>query len=447
MIFSVIDNEPNLNEGLSKIFDSPFLLLFLIIQKHNHNVMRIKTTLTLFIIILLSQSIAAIDFTPVRQLISRRVPWLESRIEFKAMNQMEGKDAFELTTIKGKIVIRATGINAAAMGVNWYLKHFCLRSLSHLGDHLAPVESLPLIEGTITKTAEFPVRYALNYCTINYTMSFYTWQEWERELDWMAMNGINLMLMPVGTEFVWQRTLQQFGFTNDEIAQFIPGPAFTAWWLMGNLEGWGGPVSSARIAANKQLAQKILTRMNELGIEPIVQGFYGMIPTHLKKKTTANTIEQGRWAGGFQRPDFLNPEDPLFAQMASVYYKEMKKAYGSKIRYFGGEPFHEGGRSEGADVAKSAVSIQMQMQHHFPGSTWVLQGWQHNPSKTLLSGLDKTKTIVIELFGENSANWENRNCYEETPFVWCHVSNFGEKTGINQIYCCLSCENGVFLIN
>lgn len=59
--------------------------------------MRIKTTLTLFIIILLSQSIAAIDFTPVRQLISRRVPWLESRIEFKAMNQMEGKDAFELT--------------------------------------------------------------------------------------------------------------------------------------------------------------------------------------------------------------------------------------------------------------------------------------------------------------------------------------------------------------
>ena len=27
------------------------------------------------------------------------------------------------------------------------------------------------------------------------------------------------------------------------------------------------------------------------------------------------------------------------------------------------------------------------------------------------------------------------------------LNNFGEKTGINQIYSCLSCENGVFLIN
>jgi hypothetical protein len=26
-------------------------------------------------------------------------------------------------------------------------------------------------------------------------------------------------------------------FTDLEIAAFIPGPGYTAWWLMGNLEG------------------------------------------------------------------------------------------------------------------------------------------------------------------------------------------------------------------
>ncbi len=34
-------------------------------------------------------------------------------------------------------------------------------------------------------------------------------------------------------EIIWQKTLQQFGFTEKEILDFIPGPAYTAWWLMG----------------------------------------------------------------------------------------------------------------------------------------------------------------------------------------------------------------------
>ena len=392
--------------------------------------MSIKPYCLAFILILLCHTIVATVFTPVEQLVARRIPWLSSHIEFATMEPVDGQEAFELSTVNKKIVVRASGANAAAMGVNWYLKHYCHRSLSHLGNHLTPVTTLPLIETPIVKVAEFPIRYALNYCTINYTMSFYDWEAWERELDWMALNGINLMLMPVGTEIIWQHTLEQFGFSNKEIAEFIPGPAFTAWWLMGNLEGWGGPVTINMMERNKKLAQKIYKRMGELGIEPIAQGFYGMVPTRLKEKTNANIIEQGKWAGGFVRPDFLNPEDPLFARMAAVYYKEMKKAYGPKIQYFGGEPFHEGGRSEGADIPKSATIIQQQMQANFPGSTWVLQGWQHNPSQALLSGLDQSKTLVIELFGENTANWETRNCYEGTPFVWCHVSNFGEKTGL-----------------
>jgi alpha-N-acetylglucosaminidase len=60
----------------------------------------------------------------------------------------------------------------------------------------------------------------------------------------------------------------------------------------------------------------------------------------------------------------------------------------------------------------------------------VLQGWQGNPSGELLKGLDKSKTLVIELFGESTNNWETRRGYENTPFVWSNVSNFGEKTGL-----------------
>ena len=56
--------------------------------------------------------------------------------------------------------------------------------------------------------AQYKYRYALNYCTYSYTMSFWNWKEWEHELDWMALNGVNLMLAPMGTEEIWQHVLR-----------------------------------------------------------------------------------------------------------------------------------------------------------------------------------------------------------------------------------------------
>ena len=109
----------------------------------------------------------------------------------------------------------------------------------------------------------------------------------------------------MGTELVWYNTLLRLGYTDTEAKAFIPGPAFTAWWLMGNLEGWGGPVSMDMMKQQAELQKKILKRMKELGIEPILQGFYGMVPHDLKNKISeAKVIEQGKWAGEFQRPGF-----------------------------------------------------------------------------------------------------------------------------------------------
>ena len=78
-------------------------------------------------------------------------------------------------------------------------------------------------------------------------MAFWSWEQWQKELDWMALNGVNLALSTVGTEAVWQNTLRRFNFSESEIFDFIPGPAFQAWWLMGNLEGYDGPVTQKYI--------------------------------------------------------------------------------------------------------------------------------------------------------------------------------------------------------
>ncbi|RZK47332.1 MAG: hypothetical protein EOO87_22125, partial [Pedobacter sp.] len=135
------------------------------------------------------------------------------------------------------------------------------------------------------------------------------------------------------------------------------------------------------------------------------------------------------WAGGFQRPAFLSPQDTLFTKMATVYYQNIKSIYGD-YKFFGGDPFHEGGNSAGLDVALAAKTIQQQMQSAFSGSTWVLQAWGGNPSNALLNGVDKAHTLVIDLFGENQNNWEKTDAYNGTPWIWCSVNNFGDKPGM-----------------
>lgn len=398
--------------------------------------MRIKHVVKsnlLTIILLISGAIfpsQAQIYEPVKQLAERRVPWLTPYLSFSVLQKEQGHDVFELFTENNKINIAASTVNAASMGLSWYLKYYCNRSMSHLGDNLESALPLPAIEKKIHIAAVFPVRYALNYCTINYSMSFYTWEDWERELDWMALNGVNLMLSTVGIEAVWENTLKQLNYTDKEILDFIAGPAFTGWWLMGNLEGWGGPVTKTMIDQQVILQKKMLERTKDLGIQQVMQGFYGIVPYSLKDKIKLQVIDQGKWAGGFQRPDFLLPADPMFKKIASIYYSEMKKLYGSDLCYFGGDPFHEGGSSVGVNVSEAAAAIQEMMLQYFPESVWVLMGWQNNPTKELLNGLDKSKVLIIELFGENTRNWEIRKGYENTPFIWSNVSNFGEKNGL-----------------
>lgn len=367
------------------------------------------------------------EFDGVQALAKRRVPWLSASLQFKKLPQTN--EGFVLHTAANKVVIEATGANAAAMALNWYLRYYCHRSMSHLGDNLAPVSPLPKVPTPVKIDQPLPYRYALNYCTYNYTMSFYNWPDWERELDWMALNGVNLMLVANGSEAVWQQVLKQLNYTDKEINDYITGPAYNAWWLMGNIQGWGGPMPQSQIDSRMKIVQQMIARMRGLGIEPVMPAFYGMVPSDLKNKTTAKIIPQGTW-GAFTRPDILDPTDTAFTRIGGIFYDVTKKLYGKDLRFFSGDPFHEGGLTGGVDLGKAGAGIQQLMMQHFPGSVWVMQGWQDNPKSDMLTALDKSHVLVQELFGEATNNWELRKGYEGTPFIWCIVSNFGERPGL-----------------
>ena len=127
------------------------------------------------------------DFSGVARLVERRIPFLAGKVDFRpAPAAAENSDAFTLATRRGRLTIEATSPSAAATAVNYYLNHFCGMSLSHNGDNLHDLPSLPEVAPSVTVRSPFRYRYALNYCTYNYTYSFYDWNDWERELDWMG---------------------------------------------------------------------------------------------------------------------------------------------------------------------------------------------------------------------------------------------------------------------
>ena len=246
-------------------------------------------------------------------------------------------------------------------------------------------------------------------------MPFWDEDRWMKEIDWMALHGINMPLDIVGTEAVWSNVLRRLGYSSDEIKEFLPGPAFTAWWLMNNLEGWGGPMTDQWIEQQAKLNKAIIARMKSLGISPVLPGYSGMVPRTAGKKLGLDIADPGRWCE-FPRPAFQKPDDPSFDRLASIYYEELTKLYGTS-RFYSMDPFHEGGSTEGVDLAKAGVKIMEQMKKASPEAVWVIQGWHINPRTEMLDTLALGSMAVLDL---NGHDW-----------IYCMLLNFGGNVGLH----------------
>ena len=213
------------------------------------------------------------------------------------------KDYFEISSEDGKVLITGNSDLSLATGLNWYLKYVAGIHLSWNNLSQKLPEILPLPQEKIRKETSMQNRYYLNYCTYSYSMAFWDWERWEKEIDWMAMHGINMPLSITGMEVVWYNLLKRLGYTTEEVNEFISGPAFMAWWQMNNLEGWGGPNPDSWYQQQEALQKKIVARMRELGIEPVFPGYAGMVPRNIGEKLGYQIADPGKWCG-FPRPGF-----------------------------------------------------------------------------------------------------------------------------------------------
>lgn len=370
---------------------------------------------------------AARGVAPVDSLLERVCQGASQRIVTEI--RPSDTDFFEISSIDGKPLIAGNSPVSVAAGLNHYLKYTAGVHLTH--DNMTAVlpEVMPLPDSTERHDATTPLRYYMNYCTFSYSMPFASREEWLREIDWMALHGINLPLVAVGASAVWQATLERLGYTPDEARAFVSGPAFRAWWLMNNLEGWGGPVSGASIERDAEMQRFISAEMERWGMMPVVPGYAGMVPHDAASRLGLDVADPGLWCG-FVRPAFLTPTDPRFAEIARIYYEEADRVFG-RAKYYSMDPFHEGGNKTGVNLQAAGRAIYEAMNLHSPGSRWVIQGWQENPDPRLVADVPQDAIVELDLHAETRPKWTIPDGHSGRPWLWCMLLNFGGNTGLH----------------
>ncbi len=389
-------------------------------------------------------------YDEVYGIISRRIgdrykSWFELCL---APNPKKGHtyDYFELTNKDGKICIMGNNGVSLAVGLNHYLKYYCKVNISQVGDQPKMPAQVVGLKAPVFKETKARVRYSYNYCTLSYSMAFWGRDEWRAELDWLALNGVNVVLDATAQEEVWRRFLSKLGYTHDEVKKYIAGPAYYAWAYMANMFGYGGPVHDSWFEKRTMLARENHLIMRKLGMYPVLQGYSGMVPVDiLEHDQDAEVIPQGTWCS-FVRPYMLVTTSPAFRKYAAVFYEAQKEVYGTYSKYFATDPFHEGGNT--ADMSPRSISAEVlgAMLRANPDSVWIIQSWQHNPSSELLKGLEsiengKEHALVLDLYAEKKPNYpkggEGKEAFgyskefDHTPWIFCMLNNFGGRLGLH----------------
>jgi alpha-N-acetylglucosaminidase len=398
----------------------------------------IKVLFTALVISILPMGSALAGTTgtqPAKELIGRLLPRHAGQFICEIIADDNGQDVFEIESKSGKVVLRGNSALSIAVGLNWYLRYTCHCSVSLNGVQLNLPEQLPVVEKKVRQTSWAKSRYFLNYCTFSYSMSWWNWDQWERFIDWMALQGINQPLAVTGQEGVWQAVCRRFGMTDAETDAFLAGPPYLPFSWMGCLDGHGGPLPKDWISQHVELGQKILARERALGMTPVLQGFTGHVPEAILKKFPGTRSQSIHWIAF--NTQMLDPQDPLFQKLGSAFLEEQTRLFGTDHLYDADSFIEMTPPSGDLDyLAATGRAIFNGMAQVDPQAVWVLQGWtfmnqasfwHQDRIRAFLDAVPDDHMLVLDLFCEKTPVWNSTQGFYGKPWVWSFICSFGNR--------------------
>ncbi|KAH9857034.1 alpha-N-acetylglucosaminidase [Lenzites betulinus] len=380
-------------------------------------------------------------------LASRQVPNHAHAFSFSLADGQP--DAFEISDARGGIHIECTTVSACARGLYTYLTQHGGVDIWWTGSRLSELPLiLPKVGKTVKGQAIVPYRYHFNTVTFDYTAAFWDFEQWELELDWLALRGVNLPLAWVGYERVLIDTFRDAGLSDADISDFLSGPAFQAWNRFGNIQGsWGGALPTAWVDDQFALQKRILARMTELGMTPALPAFTGFVPRALAALyPNASIVPGSQWSGfpaALTEDAFLEPFDPLFATLQQSFIAKQQAAYGANVSHvYTLDQYNENDPFSGTTDYLRSVSAGTfaSLRAADPDAVWLMQGWLFFSSATFwtnerveayLGGVPENDSmIVLDLYTEAAPQWNRTSSYFGKQWVWCELHDYGGNIGL-----------------
>ncbi|MBT2382067.1 alpha-N-acetylglucosaminidase, partial [Streptomyces sp. ISL-11] len=338
------------------------------------------------------------------------------------------EERFEVGGRAGRIEVAGTSPAVMLTGVHWYLKYTCGAHVTWGAQRLDLPATLPAPRAPLKRSTRLRHRFALNDTNDGYTLPYADWAYWERMIDVLALHGCNEVLVIAGQEAVCHRFLKDFGYSDAEVRAWLPAPSHQPWWILQNLSGYGGPLSPGLIARRAELGRRITDRLRELGMAPVLPGYYGAVPDgFVARNPGARVVPQGTWHG-FRRPDWLDPRTDVFPEAAASFYRHQTELLGPAA-HFKMDLLHEGGTAGDVPVAAAARCVERALRTAHPDATWVILGWQDNPLPELLGAVDRKRMLIVDGISDRFKGITDRERdWGGTPYAFGSIPNFGGRT-------------------
>ena len=301
----------------------------------------------------------------------------------------DGFDVFEVSTSSGipKTTLEIKGSSGVSItsGFYHYMRYYCNASVSwgvnRTGVNIGELASrLPVVSDPVRVVSYSKIRYMYNFCTLSYSLAFASAEDWQFQVDWMALHGINAPLGAIGTEYVQGLMYSELGLSEEEILDFFPGPAFLGWNRMSDMDGpWSGPLSADWRQRRASVAALTFNQMRALGMNVIRMGFSGHVPCAIERLFPDASFAPRQTWQGFNSSCLLDPNDPLFPQLAKLFMETQNNVFGDygSGQMYATDQWNEISPSsyDHAYLQSYGKAVYDAMNDFDNESVWVMQAW------------------------------------------------------------------------
>lgn len=386
------------------------------------------------------------------------------------------KPTYRVRLHHGRIDAQGSSAIALVHGVAQVLERQGSLSITWEGRRSAPLPAgVDYDSGAIT--SPFALRAYLNTCTYGYSTPWWGWRQWQDEIDWMAAHGVDTPLAMEGQDYVWRALWRASGMSEAQVAAGMSAAPFLPWQRMGNLAGYRAPLSPGWIEKKHQLQIRILGRMRALGMKPVLPAFAGYVPKAFAKAHPHAKIYTMRAWEGFAPTYWLDPSDPLFAQLAKRFIELYTQTYGAGDYYLAdafnemippiaddgsdatnahyGDAIANTGAVESpaaraaalppavrdARLAAYGQRLYGSITAAAPHATWVMQGWLFGADKAFwtpeaiaafLSRVPDERMLLLDIGNDRYPGiWQKSHAFDGKRWIYGYVHNYG---GSNPAY-------------